>query len=121
MTQPTLAQGGLTYVRARELVAQLEAAGFRATADVRNVNPPCVLVLPPTRERTGFCGWDVSWQLLALVPGPDNLDAWAALDVMVDDLAQLLPITAARPTGFSKTGAEPSIPAYQLEMTEVLS
>jgi hypothetical protein len=116
--QPTTST---TYSRAVELAAELEAAGIRATQDVRNANPPCVLVMPPTRQRVGMCGWDTTWTLLCLAPGPDNADAWLALDELVDAVAAVLPITAARPSGFSRTGAEPAIPAYECEMTEVLS
>lgn len=119
-TTQAVSSTSTTYPRAVELAAQLTAAGIRATHDVRNVNPPCVLVLPPDRTRVGMCGWDVEWRALCLTPGPDNADAYAALDEMVDQVAELLPITAARHVTFDRTGMEPSLPAYEIEWTEVL-
>lgn len=66
----------------RQILADLTAAGIRATADPRSVNPPCVLITPPIYTLDGFNTVTCDFEALALVPGPANLDAWEAVDTL---------------------------------------
>lgn len=68
------------------LAAAAEAAGIRATVDARNVNPPCVLFVPPTITLNLNCGGTAAFEAVCIVPGAGNADAWAA----ADDLARRL-------------------------------
>lgn len=57
-------------------VAQLEAAGVRATMDPRNLNPPAVLIRPPTlhyRFGRGCVGAD--WTARLYLPDAGTADA----------------------------------------------
>jgi hypothetical protein len=71
------------YQRAQEIVADLTAAGLRATADARNANPPCVLVVPPGRSYDVNYGYSAEWHLWVLAPGEGTADTWKALDSML--------------------------------------
>lgn len=57
-------------------VTQLEAGGVRATLDPRDLNPPAVLIRPPTlhyRFGRGCVGAD--WTARLYLPDPGTLDA----------------------------------------------
>jgi hypothetical protein len=108
--------------RARELTAELAAAGVRATCDVRTVNPPCVLVEPvPGIVWRGTLGGDpaLTWTVVALVPYPGTLAAADALDALVDTVAGVLDLDSATP-GTYQTGFAPDpLPAYVMTLTEL--
>lgn len=107
-----------SYDRALELVAALELAGITATADPRGATPPCVLVVPPDREFDIACGYSARWALWALAPGTANADAHKALDAIVDDVAEVLPLERATLASYALSVDAPPLPAYRLEFTE---
>lgn len=92
------------WARAGDLAAELAAAGVRATADPRNLNPPAALVRVDAVEAspTG-CGADLTLRVDLIVPGPWNADAGHALDAL---LADVLPALDA--AGVAFTSATPS-------------
>ena len=100
----------------RSLVGEFQSHQIRATSDPRSINPPCVLLVPPTYNRDTFNGVTAEFQALALVPGPGNLDAFAALDALVADVVtKVLPDTARiSPIEYTPDNG-PTYPAYQLE------
>ena len=104
--------------RARELASVLTAAGVTATADPRSATPPCVLIPPPDRDYDLGCGYTARWNLWALAPGAGNADAHAALDEMVDRLAELLPVERAVPGSYVLSPDNPPFPAYRVEFLE---
>lgn len=86
-----------SYARALAIAADLTAAGVRATADARNTNPPCVLVVPPHRDFDINYGYSAEWHLWVLAPGEGTADTWRALDSMLDVLTARFPLESAEP------------------------
>lgn len=82
-----------TLPRARFLVDSLTTAGVRATADPRNVNPPCVLLDRPAVEpiNAGCTSWQLSWVLHVIVPGGgDNTLQWEKLDALTSSVLAVI-------------------------------
>jgi hypothetical protein len=71
-----------------DLVARATDAGIRATADARNVNPPCVLFTPPTVTLDLNCGGSAAFEAACIVPGPGNADAWKAAHDLAAELVR---------------------------------
>ena len=82
----------MSYDRALELAEKIQAAGVPATVDPRSATPPCVLVTPPGRTYDLGCGYTAAWQLMALVPGPGNADAFKKLDELAAAVAGVLDV-----------------------------
>ena len=101
-------------------LADLKGASIRATMDPRSVNPPTVLLVPPTFDLTVNCGGDAEFRALVLAPPPANLDAWRVLDDLAAKVADVIPIERIRPTqyGVDDTGA---LPALELSWQLALS
>ena len=122
----TTATTGKDIARARELAAAIEAqAGCRCVIDARNVNPPCLLIVPiPARDYsagmgTAGGGYVVTWSIWAMSPGPGNLDAAVVLGDLVDAVAELLPGITTLPTAYTVPGRDPT-PAVLITFTERL-
>lgn len=108
-----------TYV---DLINQLMTkAGlkYRAAMDVRDVNPPGVLVIPtPRRDYTGQfvtgCSYTLTWSIYCIAKQPADLDAMRHLDAMAEQVEQIDGAMSAVPASFLIPGlaAEP-LPAYQ--------
>ncbi len=112
---------GATVERAAQLVAQLTAAGVKATADVGQVagNAPIVLVTPPVRDLAG--GPTRTWTLAALdAQAVGSLAAWSRLDDLVDQAVAALDglVEQARPSSYAHTPGTDPLPAYLLTFTE---
>lgn len=78
--------------RMAEIVADLESAGLRATADPDAVNPPTVyleapLELGPVATLSG--GRFVTWELWVLAPPPANAGNLAALTRYLESVLEL--------------------------------
>lgn len=93
----------------------LTAAGVPTFVDPRKAraNLPACLILPPTLR------WDrangpasIEWRLVALVDGPPGLDAWTALDDLVDRLAAEIVVTSAEPGAYTLSADERPLSAY---------
>ena len=123
----TTATTGKDIARAQELCAAIEAqAGVRCVIDARNVNPPCVLIVPiPGRDYsagagTACGGYVVTWSIWALSAGPGNLDAAVVLGDLTDAVASLLPGITTQPTAYTVPGAGSPVPAVLITFTERL-
>lgn len=106
---------------ARAIEAELAAAGVAVVLDVRDVvgNAPCVLIPPPTWDDWTADGSPrYTWRLIAVSGQPlGNLDAWAELDELVTEVAEVLAIERADPIAYAlPTGGAP-LPAYALTYT----
>jgi hypothetical protein len=109
---------GAAFDRAGELVDKLTAEGITATLDSRNLNLPCVLIVPPRRTFDLACGFTAAWTLWALVPPPGNADAFRTLDDLVDSIAAVLPVTRATALAYTPSPDAAPLPAYQVELEE---
>ena len=100
-----------------DLVDRLRLGDVRAVADERDVNPPCVLVRPPTLLYTFGGGAQAGWELIAVVPDTGTGPALAALDVLVDAARAALSgdVTTATPTSYAQEQGAP-LPAYRLTL-----
>jgi hypothetical protein len=102
------------YAAAAAVVDQLVAAGVRATLDGRDLNPPAVLVRPPTVTYRFGRGGDADWEAWAVVGDLGSRQALDALSTLLEAVsAALVRPVQARPDVIS--GADGStVPAYVL-------
>lgn len=110
-----------TYARAFQLAQQLADQDIRVTADPAAAIPPCVLITPPTRTYDlPLPSYSVTWSLVCLAPGPGGVNAWAALDELVDAVVDALELdgTTATPGSYQLPTAPEPHPAYIITMTE---
>lgn len=107
-----------TTQAALDLCDKLTAAGIRATTDVTALNPPCVLVPPPTRRYDVGCGFTIEWALEAIAPAVTGGDrvTWAELDALIDAVAGVVPLELARPRAYVPPGGS-ALPSYLLTFT----
>ena len=108
------------YDHALDLVGKLEAelpADATATADPRGVTPPCVLVAHTAAAYESFCGAAVSWEVVALAPGPFNADAWQSLDDLAAAVRRALPVEGYRVVAYRLALDSPPLPAYLFTYT----
>lgn len=102
--------------QAAAYIAQLEAAGVRATLDPRDLNPPAVLIRPPTlhfRFGRGCVGAD--WTARLYLPDPGTADALRlAMEqlALIQDALGIAGITAT-PADFTLLDGA-TVPGYSL-------
>jgi hypothetical protein len=103
-----------TQAAGLELAEKLTAAGIRATTDPGALNPPAVLIPPPRRVYDLACGFTQIWTVHAIAPAITGGDrtSWAALDALVDALADTFPVETAQPGAYVLETK--SYPAYQV-------
>ena len=102
---------GLPHPRtdaAREIVAALVAAGIRATADIRSLQPPGVLLhpMPDLVFNATLSGAPAAtWHLWLASPAPGTLASVDALDELLEAVLGVLDLddatSAVLPTGLS--------------------
>jgi hypothetical protein len=103
-----------------DVVDTLQAAGIRAAADPRDLNPPAVYVAPPELTfRFAKLSYDATWTLAVVVPNTGRRQSLALLGPLVAAVVAVFPaITTARPVdlvgGLEAAGP---LPAYELTMT----
>jgi hypothetical protein len=106
-----------------DLLGWLTAAGLRATADIRNVNPPGVYVEPPLIAwRFGRGYVDLSWSVWLVVPNTGRDAALKNLGPLLIDTYGALTAQGCSPTdaSFSELTAPdggPPMPAYLMNLT----
>jgi hypothetical protein len=115
----TVATVGLVDI-VQAYVDALNAAGIRATMDPRNVNPPCVLLNPPSVVLDIACGGTATFTAYALTRGPGNADAWRSLDALVTDAYGVLPLESFEPSSYAVDETS-ALPAYLLNWTEAIT
>ena len=100
------------------ILGRLTAAGIRAVTDERDVNPPCVLLGPPTIAfRFGRPAWDGEFRLLAVVGDTGRDQATAALDELLGQVSAAIGLLTGTPTQFTALDGAPALPAYELTLT----
>lgn len=106
--------------RLNSYAMELAAVGVRATLDPRSVNPPCVLLIPPTMALDVSCGGTATFTAYALTRGPGNADAWKSLDQLTAQAYQVLPLEGFEPGSYAVDDGTP-LPAFILTWTEALT
>lgn len=99
-------------------VADLNAAGVRATMDTRNIAPPTVLVSPPSIVLDTNCGGTATWEAFIIVPPPANADAWRKADEIAAMAAAVIPIGSMNPTSYGADDGG-ALPAFRITWTTV--
>lgn len=96
-----------------ETLAAFNAAGIRAVADPRDVNPPCVLLIMPTIEfRFEKRRADLEWSAYLITGNTGANSATAALSEMVDTIRGIRPFTRGTPYALPLPGGGDAVPAY---------
>lgn len=117
------------YLAALAIRELLIEQGIRATVDIRDLNPPCVLIeAPELRYRYGPETADAQWTALCVVPNVGPGPALHLLQGLLTDTllalntAGIAP-TAARPVTIQPQVKDPGgpLPAYALTWTDTLN
>lgn len=106
--------------RAEAIATALSTVDVRATSDIRNAVPPCVLVIPTPRieGQTLDSGLLVVWTLVALVSPPGDLRAATELEQLLSHVLDVVDVDHAEPRSYTVPGAEQPLPAYIITTTE---
>jgi hypothetical protein len=109
--------------RAEALATMLRTGEVRASTDIRDTVPPCLLVVPVPRlnflEGTLSGSVEVTWTIVALANPPGDLEAARELEQLVMHVyAADLDVTLAEPASYELPSAEGAVPAYLVTVTE---
>lgn len=106
----------------QSVVDKLTAAGVPATADIRNLNPPAVLVTPPDISWRFGRGAEATWRIVATAPNTGAEASIATLSPLVDAVQDALGgiVTAGRPVDLSTLDGGAPLPGYELTFTTKL-
>lgn len=98
------------------VVDQLALVGIDAIIDPRNIQPPCVLVEPPsiTTVQSGTLV-QLEFGISVIAPPPGNRDAIIGMLQLVDEVIAAVPVTAGSPGSY--TAGPNELPAYNLTAT----
>ena len=110
------------HAAAEGYATQLAAKNIRASAEPRNLNPPCVLFTPPQQVLLhDYCSAAVQMRALLIVPGPGIGDAWRQADDLLADVlaADVMPVEEITLTQWGSS--DNPLPAYELGWTETLT
>lgn len=100
---------------AADVLAKFAAAGVRAVDDARDINPPCVYLLPPQgtfrfdRQRA-----DVTWTAYLVTGDAGARPATKALSDLVDKVAGRFSFTTFTRAALPLPGGGDPMPAYEL-------
>jgi hypothetical protein len=98
-----------------DVLTRLLAAGVRAVDDARDLNPPCVYVVPPDANLRFDKGRaQLEWTAYLIVGNNGARPATRALSELLDKLAGVFPITTVRRQPLNVPGGGDPLPAYEL-------
>ena len=100
---------------AADVLQQLQDAGVRAVDDARDINPPCVYLMPPQGSLRFDRGRaDATWTVYLVTGDTSARVATRALSDLIDKVAGVFPFTTFERVALAlPSGGDPS-PAYQL-------
>lgn len=107
------------YELMTDTVAELTAAGIRATADPQRVNVPAVLVLPPRLDLDVACGGTATCQAMAIARGPASEAAWKAIDEIVGKMYEIFAFETIEPTSYALDDTA-ALPAFVVTWTKAI-
>ena len=100
---------------ATNILQALQGAGVRAVDDARDINPPCVFLVPPEgtlrfdRNRA-----DCTWQLYLVTGDAGARTATRHLSDLMDQVAGLFSFTTFERVALAVPGAGDPLPSYRL-------
>lgn len=101
------------------IVDTLTGAGIRATADPRNVNPPCVVVGMAEGARVTGCAYEGTIPVSVVAPGAGHADAADWLDDTASTVAALIHPATWSPDTFPMPGQPVGLLAIVLTVPAV--
>jgi hypothetical protein len=105
-----------------DVLAVFTAAGLRAVDDARDINPPCVFLMPPTgslRFERGRA--EVEWAAYLIVGNAGARPATKALSELIDKIAGQLPITTFELAPLALPGGGDPMPSYRLSWKSIVT
>lgn len=103
------------------LTDELRAAGIRVTMDIRNLNLPTLLIVPPAWVMDVQQGGTATFAIYALARPPANLDAWRSCDKLLGELYAVVDdIREVRPTSYDPEG-NGGLPALEITFAHSLT
>jgi len=109
---------------AEGIAGLLKDAGVRATVDVRQAVPPCVLVVPVARlEADILCGgWSATFTIVCLASGMGDLTDARVLEELLDQVVEHVPaITTVEPSAYQLPTTQEPKPALLCTFTAVVT
>ena len=105
-----------------DVLAAFTATGLRAVADVRDVNPPCVYVIPPEGSfRFDRGRATIEWVAYLVAPNSGTSPATRVLSDLVDQVTGVAAFTTfTRDAVQAPDGADP-LPAYRISWTTTIT
>ena len=98
-----------------EVLQVLIDAGVRAVDDARDINPPCVYLMPPQGSLRFDRGTaDVTWTLYLVTGDAGARVATGALSELVDKVAGTFSFTTFERVALAVPGGGDPLPSYQL-------
>ena len=100
---------------AADVLDKLQGAGVRATDDARDINPPCVFLVPPQgtlrfdRNRA-----DCTWNLYLVTGDAGARTATRHLSDLIDQVAGLFSFTTFERFALTVPGGGDPLPSYRL-------
>lgn len=94
------------------LVEQMSDAGIPAVNDIRNAQPPCVLVDPPSIVALSGSMVTLDFAATVVAPPPGNRDQMVRLLSIADRIIETQTVTAGAPGSYSI--GQQDLPAYSL-------
>ena len=100
------------------IVDKLTAAGIAACADMRDLNPPAVLVSAPVIDWDRLTGYTATWQLYAVVPNAGRLAALDTLGTLIEQVRAVWPVEHGDPVDLPSLDTADPLPAYRLPLQQ---
>lgn len=95
---------------------------IRASTNIRDTVPPCLLVVPvPGLDYTLSTlegSVEVEWSIVALAQPPADLEAARELEELLGRVSEVLDVTRARPASYRIPTTETDVPAYLITVNE---
>jgi hypothetical protein len=102
-----------------DVLERLAFGGVAACSDVRDLNPPGVLVYPPVIAWRFGRGAEATWRLVLAVGNVGAGPALEALSALIDEVQEALSgaVTAGRPVDLASLDGGAPLPAYEVVFT----
>lgn len=97
-------------------------AGVRAVDDQRDINPPCVLLMPPEGSfRFDRARADVTWTAYLVTGDGGARAAVKALSDLLDKIAGIFPATTFTRRALQLPGGGDPMPAYEFTWNQLIA